>query len=170
MADEPLVQVWLPEHNAADLLPHVYPDSVVALQGVTGSAVLCLEIDEATEHGPDIRDKPARYSQALHGRPGWHVVFIAPSRERVEFLARVAKRDGGFPSLVGRVWAVVLRDLNHSALLAVAVPLFLAGNRSSVGELLSDPTPRRCPTPVGSDDWLRILGFGGAEETDDALR
>lgn len=169
-ASSELVQVWLPEYNAADLLAHVYPDSIVALQGPTGSAVLCLEIDEATEHGPEIRDKIARYSHALPGRLGWHVVFVAPSRERVEFLARVAKRDGGYPMLVARAWAVVLRDLGQRALQAVAAPLFLAGHRTTVSELLSDLSPRRCPTPVGSDDWLRVLGDGGAEETHEALR
>ncbi len=167
---EPLVQAWLPEYNAAGLLPHVYPDSVVALQRTTGSAVLCLEIDEATEHGPDIRDKLARYSQALHDRPGWQVVFVAPSCERVEFLARVAKRGLGDPVLAGRAWAVVLRDLGQRALQAVAVPLFPAGHRTTVDELLSDPSPRLCPTPVGSDAWLRVLGSGGTEEIDEALR
>jgi hypothetical protein len=95
---------------------------------------------------------------------------VAPSRERVEFLARVVKRDGGYPMLIDRAWAVVLGDLGQRALEAVAVPLFVGGHRTTVGELLSDPTPRRCPTPVRSDDWLRVLGDGGAEETNEALR
>jgi hypothetical protein len=56
----PLVQVWFSDYLAADVLPGIYPDSIVALQAPSGSAVLCLEIDEATEHGPQIRGKLAR--------------------------------------------------------------------------------------------------------------
>ncbi len=166
----PLVQLWYPESNAADLLAGVYPDSVVALQTSTGSAVLSLEIDEATEHGPQIRDKLARYGDALAVRPGWYVVFVAPSRERVDFLARVAKRDGGFAGLVDRAWALVLRELSVAGLGTTVVPLFTGGRRLGLSHLISDPTPRRCPTPVGADAWLRLLGDGGVEETDDVLR
>jgi hypothetical protein len=34
---------------------------------------------------------------------------------------------------------------------------------------LTDPKPRRCPTPVGTDAWLRLLGEGGLELHDEAL-
>lgn len=101
-SNEPLVQLWYPECLAADLLPGVYPDSVVALQTESGAAVLCLEIDEGTEHGLQLRDKLARCGDDLYERSGWKVVFVAPSRERVDFLARVARRDGGYPDLAGR--------------------------------------------------------------------
>jgi Replication-relaxation len=168
--DRPLVQVWFPEYLAVDLLPGIYPDSVVALQAPTGSAVLCLEIDEATEHGPQIRDKLARYGDALYGRPGWQVVFVAPSRDRVDFLARVARRGGGFPGLAGRAWALVLGELSVAGRGTTVVPLFSVGRRLALGHLVSDPMPRRCPTPVGTDAWLRMLGDGAAEETDEALR
>ena len=30
--------------------------------------------------------------------------------------------------------------------------------------------PRRCPTPVGTDAWLQVLGLGGNEEVSEALR
>ncbi len=168
--DRPLVQVWFPEYLAANLLPGIYPDSVVALQAPTGSAVHCLEIDEATEHGPQIRDKLARYGDALYGRPGWQVVFVSPSRERVAFLARIAKRDGRYPGLAGRAWALVLGELPGVGLAATAVPLFPGSHRTTLRGLITDPTPRRCPTPVATDAWLRVLGDGGAEETDEALR
>jgi hypothetical protein len=168
-SDEPLVQVWYPEYNASDLLPAVYPDSMVALQAPRGSAVLCLEIDEGTEHGPQLRDKLDRYSGALVGRPGWQVVFAAPSRERVDFLAGVAKR-GRSPSVAGSVWAVVLGDLSKSGLGATLPPLFLGGRRLALGDLVTDAVPRRCPTPVGTGAWFEVLGTGGFEETDEALR
>jgi hypothetical protein len=167
---ESLVQLWYPECLAADLLPGVYPDSVVALQTPSGSAVLCLEIDEGTEHGPQLRDKLARYSDALRGRSGWYVVFVAPSRERVDLLARVAKRGGGFPGLAERAWALVLGEISSTGLASNSVPLFQGGPRLALGELVTDPLPRRCPTPVATDAWLQVLGYGGDEETDEALR
>ncbi|TMD27871.1 MAG: hypothetical protein E6I94_09150 [Chloroflexi bacterium] len=166
----PLVHAWLTEPMATDLLPHTYPDSVVALQAPAGSGVLCLEIDEGTEHGPDIRDKLARYAHGFQSRTGWHVVFVAGSRERVDFLARVAKRNDGYPGLRGRGWALVLGELRAHGLSAIAVPLHVGGQRMSVATLLTDPRPRVCPTPVATDDWLRILGYGGGEEIDEALR
>ncbi len=167
---EPLVQLWYPEYLTADLLPGVYPDSVVALQAPSGSAVLCLEIDEGTEHGPQIREKLARYADALGGRPGWHVVFVAPSRERVDFLARVAKRGGGHSGLAGRTWALVLGELSGVGQGTTLAPLFQGGRRHALAELAIDPVPRRCPTPVGTDAWLQVLGYGGSEEADEALR
>lgn len=168
--DRPLVQVWYSEYKASDLLPGVYPDSVVALQAASGSAMLCLEIDEATEHGPQIRDKLARYSGALAGDPGWHVLFVAPSRERVTFLARVARRDSGFPGLAGRAWALVLGELMTRGPTTTVAPMFAGGRRATLGEVLTDSTVRRCSSPVDSETWLELLGSGGAEDADDALR
>ena len=166
----PLVQVWLSDYLATDFLPGVYPDSIVALQAASGSAVLCLEIDEGTEHGPQIRDKLARYAGALDNRSGWHVVFAAPSRARIDFLARVAKRDGGYPGIAGRAWALVLGELSGAGLTTTLIPLFTAGRRTAIGELVTDPLARRCPTPVATDAWLQVLGDGAAEETVEAMR
>ena len=166
----PLVQLWYPEYLAADLLPGAYPDSVVVVQAPSGSAVLCLEIDEGTEHGPQLRDKLARYADALGGRSGWHVAFVAPSRQRVDFLARVAKRGGGQPGLAGRGWAHVLGELSGVGPGTTLAPLFQGGRRRALAELVTDPAPRRCPTPVGTDAWLHVLGYGGTEEIDEALR
>jgi Replication-relaxation len=166
----PLVQVWYSEYMAADLLPGIYADSVVALQAPGGSAILCLEIDEATEHGPQIRDKLARYAAALAARSGWHVLFLAPGRERVSFLARVAQRDGGHPAFIGRAWALVLAELRTSGLATSVAPLFPGGRRFALGDLLTDPTLRYCPPAVGTDDWLRVLGEGADEEIGETLR
>jgi len=166
----PPVQLWYPEYLAADVLDGVYPDSIVVLQGPMGSAVLCLEIDEGTEHGPDIRDKLARYAEALRGRAGWHVLFVAPGRERASFLTRVARRNGGYPGVAGRAWAVVLDELCAVDTAAAVVPLFAGGRRTLLAGLLSDPTSRPCPTPVATDDWLRLLADGADEDADEALR
>jgi hypothetical protein len=35
---------------------------------------------------------------------------------------------------------------------------------------VTDAVPRRCPTPVRTDAWFEVLGTGGFEETDEALR
>lgn len=40
--EEPLVQVWFTDYMASDVLPGVYPDSIVALRTASGSAVVCL--------------------------------------------------------------------------------------------------------------------------------
>jgi hypothetical protein len=165
-----LVQAWLTEPMATDLLPHTYPDSVVALQTPAGSGVLCLEIDEGAEHGPDIRDKLARYADGFRSRTGWHVVFVVGGRERVDFLARVSRRNGDYPGLRGQAWAIVLGELGAHGLSAIAAPLCVRGQLMAVAALLTDPRSRRCPTPVATDEWLRILGYGGSEEIDEALR
>jgi hypothetical protein len=166
----PLVQVWYSEYMASDLLAGVYPDSVAAIQTSTGSAVLCLEIDEGTEHGPQIRDKLARYADALAGRSGWHVIFVCPSRARVDFVARVAKRGSARLCLDGRARALVLGELRAAALTCATVAMFPGGRRAALADILSDPMPRWCPTPVGTDAWLEVLGDGAAEEADEALR
>jgi hypothetical protein len=48
--------------------------------------------------------------------------------------------------------------------------MFVGDVRTTLGNLVRDPTPRRCPTPVGTDAWLEVLGYGCAEETDEALQ
>jgi hypothetical protein len=167
---EPLVQAWLSEVMAHDLLPRTYPDALVALQAPSGSGVLCLEIDESTERGPVIRDKLGRYEAALRPKTGWHVLFVAGSAERVGFLARTGRHKGGYPGLAGSAWALVLPELRTRGLDAGVVALNPGIGRTTLGALLTDPTPRRCPTPVGTDAWLRELGHGGHEDFDEALR
>ena len=167
---EPLVQAWLTESMAQDLLPRTYPDAVVVLQGASGSAVLCLEIDESTERGPVILDKLARYETALRSKVGWHVLFVAGSAERVASLSRTGRYKGGYAGLAGKAWALVLPELRTRGLEAPVVALNPDVARTTLGSLLVDPTPRRCPTPVGTDAWLRVMGYFGLEDLDEALR
>ena len=170
-AADPLVQAWLSEVMAHDLLPKVYPDAVVVLQAPTGSAVLCLEIDQNTERGPVIRDKLGRYETALrYDKAGWHLLFVVPSAERAGSLARTGHLKGGYPGLAGQAWALVLPELRTRGLDAGVVALNPNVARTTLGALLVDPTPRRCPTPVGTDAWLQVLGFGGNEDFTEALR
>ena len=169
-SSEPLVQAWLTESMAHDLLPKTYPDAVVVLQAATGSAVLCLEIDESTERGPVILDKLARYETALRYKPGWQLLFVAGSAERVASMARTGRFKGGYAGLAGKAWALVLSELRTRGLEAPIVALNPGIPRTTLGALLVDPTTRRCPTPVGTDAWLRVLGYFGLEDLDEALR
>ena len=71
------VQLWLTEPMTDGVLPaEVRPDSVVVVQLAGGSGVLCLEIDEATEHSPTIRSRLGAYERALAGRHGWHLLWV----------------------------------------------------------------------------------------------
>ena len=164
-----LVQAWLPESIATDAgLEPARPDSIVALQTSAGSGVLCLEIDEATEHAPQIRSKLAAYERVLQSRPGWHILFIVPTADRLAWLRRVGRPP--VATLRGCVWGVVLADLEASGLDAPVLPVGGAGELQPLRSLLDDPHPRRCPTPVGSDAWVQLLGSGGGEDLDKALQ
>lgn len=163
------VQAWLPESIAADAgVEPAHPDSAVALQSPDGSAVLCLEVDEATEHAPQIRAKLASYRRALADRGGWHVLFVVPTVDRVSWLRRIGRAEAAL--LAGRVWAVVLGDLEASGLDAAATSVSGPSAPQPLWLLLNDPRPRRCPTPIGSDAWVTLLGSGGGEDLEEALR
>ncbi len=115
-----------------------------------------------------IVDKLARYDKALWSRT-WRVVFVAGSPERAARLAAIG-RAKSYAGLVRKAWALVLPDLRARGLAAPVVALNPSVGRSTVGGLLVDPTPRRCSAPVGSAAWLRLLGNGGVEDHDEALR
>jgi len=70
----------------------VEPDGVVVLQVSAQSAVLCIELDEGTEHHPVIIDKLERYATQLGNRTGWHLLFVVPGRERLMRIRRLARR------------------------------------------------------------------------------
>jgi len=142
----------------------------VVLQAATGSGVLCLEIDQNTERGPVIRDKLGHYETALRSKGGWHLVFVVPSAERAGSLAVHASHKGGYPGLAERGWALVLPELRSRGLETGLVAVNPSVPRTTLGALLVDATPRRCPTPVGTAAWLQVLGLSGHEDFDEALR
>lgn len=164
------VQVWLTEPMVdRELPPDVRPDSVVALQYDSGSAVLCLEVDEATEHAPTIRARLGGYERALAGRTGWHVVWVVPTAERLGWLRRVGRWDDR-AGLEGSSWGVVLDELRALGLRASTNPIGWSGGAVRLEEVVADPRARTCATPVATPSWVRLLGSGGAEETEEALR
>ncbi len=159
------VQLWLPESTAADAdIDPARPDAIVVLQLDGGSAVLCLETDEATEHAPQIRAKLAAWERALAGRDGWHVLFVVPTTARLSWLRRVAR-----PYLADHGWAVVLADLESDGIEGPVAPLARSGPVRRLRSLVSDPRLRVGSTPIGSDAWVELLGSGGGEELDEVL-
>lgn len=165
----PGLQLWLTEPMTGGVMPpDVRPDSIVVVQLDGRSAVLCLEIDEATEHSPMIRARLAAYERALAGRDGWHLLWVVPTEERLGWLRRVARWDQR-PGLERRSWGLVLDDLRTVGLRARTLPIGWTGEAASLEAVIADPRVRRCSTTVGSPEWTRLLGSAGAEETDDAL-
>jgi hypothetical protein len=164
---EPLVQLWLPESIVADALPTgPVPDAVVVLAGPAGSGVVCLEIDESTQHVAPIRAKLRAYRRAIGGRPGWHALFVVPSSTRRGWLRRVARGcDLGGLSLV-----VVTADALHRDGAAAELASTVGPARTvTLTDLLSDARPRRSATPVATPAWLELLGSGGGEERGELL-
>jgi Replication-relaxation len=164
------VQLWLTEPMTSGLLPaDVHPDSIVVLSLDGGSAVLCLEVDEATEHAPTIRARLDAYARALVDRPGWQLLWVVPTEERLAWLRRVARWEAR-PGLEQCSWGVVLDDLRATGVRAATSPVGWSGEVVPLAAVASDGRSRPCPTPVGSPAWIRLLGTGGAEETEEALR
>jgi len=139
----------------------VYPDSVVAVSLPSGSGVLCLEIDNATEHAPVIRDKLVRYAPALRERPAWSVLFVVESAARATALARIGRELAGAASLEGRAGVVVLPDLATGGAAAPVLPMAPGGGRTTLAGFLRDAQARTGATPVGSDAWIEALAHGG---------
>ena len=147
---QPTVALWLPESIAGGLLPGgPQPDAVIVLESGSGSAVVCLEIDEHTQHRTPIRDKLTGYRRALDGRPGWHVLFVVPTAARARWLRRVATLD----------------ELRSGGTAARLAPI--AGEASGTPTLAALPPGPAMPSPVpvGTVRWLEVLGSGGSETT-----
>jgi hypothetical protein len=170
-ADDPRpVQAWLTERMSADLPgPGIRPDSVVALQVGAGSSVLCLEMDEGTQHAPVIRARFTAYGRWLPARAGWHLLFVVQSEQRTRWLCRLGSWHGP-ASLAGRSWVVRLADLGRDGLNALAVPIVGAASPSALRSLARDPASRESTAPVGSNAWIELLGQGGGEDLTHALR
>jgi hypothetical protein len=164
------VQGWLTESMAGGLIgDHTQPVSLVVVQLSRGSAVLGLEIDEATQHAPVIRRKLLAYREALERRPGWLLLFVVPSAARRSWLRRQVAVE---PALRGwmRGWVCELASIRVAGLDAAAWSLGVAHARTPLHTLATDRLSRRCPTPVGSRAWLELLATGGGEDFSEALR
>jgi hypothetical protein len=165
--DDPAVMpvgLWLTESMSRDVLGgDVHPDTIVAFDHAGGSAVICLEVDEATQHGPVIVAKLEAYERALTGRTGWHLLFVAPNDDRVDWLRTLAR--GHLGQIAGRGWAVTLGALRAGGPDASLRSLGPARDEPPLGTLATARGHRRSSAPVGSAAWVELLGYGGAEDT-----
>lgn len=157
----PLVQLWFPERLAANALGDgPAPDAILVLTTDTGSGVVCLEMDEATQHAAPIRGKLRAYRRALAGRPGWHVLFVVPSGDRAGWLRRVA----GATDVGVMLWTVSREDLGQAGADAPITSLAQPVVTSSLRSAMADSHPRHSRAPVGSQAWIELLGTGGGED------
>lgn len=159
------VALWLTGSMSRDVLGgDVHPDTILVLVLAGGSAVVCLEVDEATQHGSVIVAKLEAYEQALAGRAGWHLLLVAPNDDRVDWIRTLARGVRG-TGLAGRGWAVTLGALRTDGLNAPLRSLGPGRAESPLGTLATDRRRRRSSAPVGSAAWVELLGNGGAEDT-----
>ena len=163
-------QAWLTERMSAGLPgPGNRPDAIVALQVGASSGVVCIEMDEGTQHAPLIRARLAAYGRTLPGRPGWHLLFVVQTDHRAGWLRRLAGWHGA-GGLAGRSWVARLCDLRSAGLDALAAPLLPAASAVPLRAVLTDRQSRLTATPVGSVGWAELLGTGGGDDLDQALR
>jgi hypothetical protein len=163
------VQAWLSPDMSLGILDRLQPDALLATQLATGSGVLALEIDEATEDARVIAAKLVSYGWALAKRPGWHLLFVVPHHARLHWLRRrLTSTEGRSPGLGGKAWAVTLEAIQTDGLTAVVTPLGPAAARP-LAAILTDPRSRPSDSPVGTDAWLRLLAYGGVEDFDAVL-
>lgn len=164
---DPHVALWLPASIVGDALPAgPVADTVLVVNAGLGSGVLCLEIDEATQHVAPIRAKLHAYRRALANRPGWHLVFVVPTPARRTWLRRIARaQDVGSVS----AWLVTMDDLRRGGIEARFVPIVGPTAPSTLRQVLTGPHPRRSATPVASLAWIELLGSGGGEDLTELL-
>lgn len=163
------LSAWCTPAMSARFIDGVIPDALLALRFEARSAVLALEVDEGTEHAPVIRDKLARYAEALDGRDGWHLVFVVGETERARWLRGLIRRSGGVGALEARAWATTIEALRRDALDAPII--LLTGSRpAQMASLCMSSAERRVAHPVGSDTWLRLMGSGAGENFREAMQ
>ncbi len=168
-ADPPVLRAWMTPVMTGDLLDGlVQPDGILILQTDARSGVVCLEVDEATEHAPQILAKLDAYARVLPARSGWHALFVVPNQDRLDWLRRVARWDER-PRLAGRVWATTLPDLEDRAIDAPVAAIGFDASARTLVRMLADAKDRSSPVPVGSAAWVQMLGSGGAEDLDEGL-
>lgn len=158
------VGLWLTESMSRDVLGgDVHPDAIVVLD-LAGSAVVCLEIDEATQHGPVIVAKFEAYEHVLAGRPTWHLLVVAPNDDRVDWIRTLARGRVG-QTLARQGWAVTLQALRAGGIDAPLRPLRPARDEVALAALVGGRARHHSSAPVGSAAWVELLGNGGAEDT-----
>lgn len=161
------VQAWLTAPMAARVLRRVEPDGIVVLHVEQRSAVVCIELDEGTEHHPIILDKLERYAVQIGDRTGWHLLLVVPSTDRLVRVRQLAGRAG--TAVPGHTWLTLLEDVRRYGLMAKAFAAGSVHDSIALRNLIDDPRDRRSGAPVGGDAWLSMLATGGVEDFDGLL-
>lgn len=162
------MQAWLTAPMAGRVLGSaIEPDGVVILQLKKRSAVVCIELDEGTEHHPVIIDKLERYAAQLRDRGSWHLLLVVPGRDRLARVRRLARRPG--LEMRGHAWVTLLADVRRRGLNADAHPAWSVDGPVALADLIDDQRDRSSAAPVASDAWLDLLATGGVEDFDRIL-
>lgn len=160
--DYPL-SAWATPAMSARFIDGVIPDALLALQLDAGSAVLALEVDEGTEHAPVIRAKLARYAEALADREHWHLLFVVGEVARAHWIARLARTGGELEDAADQAWVTTIGEL-HEHGLAARIATLGAATARPLADLCRRRDSAAATAPVGSDEWLRLMGSGAGED------
>jgi hypothetical protein len=162
--DPGLVQLWWPEWLIPGYDWGVNPDHLVVIDTGEASAFILVEVDESTERPPVIRDRLDAYAKLFEDhRVGWHLLWVANSRERLARLRQIAGPTK-HPLLSGRCWGVVIDDVVDQGADAEVLAIGAKDPPRPLRGLATDPKARRSDYEVGSDAWISLLANGGKED------
>jgi hypothetical protein len=159
-----LVQLWWPEWLIPGYDWGVNPDHLVVIDTGEASALILVEVDESTERPPVIRDRLRAYAKLFEDhRVGWHLLWVANSRERLARLRQVAgpTKDA---MLSGRSWGVAIDDVSDRGADAEVLAIGASLEPRPLRGIATDPKARRSEYEVGSDSWIRLLANGGQQD------
>lgn len=162
--DPGLVQLWWPEWLIHGYDWGVNPDHLVVIDTGEASALILVEVDESTERPPVIRERLNAYAKLFEDhRVGWHLLWVANSRERLARLRQIAgpTKDA---MLAGRCWGVAIDDVSDRGADAEVVAIGAGLYPRPLHGIATDPKARRTSYPVGSPSWVRLLANGGRED------
>ena len=89
--------------------------------------------------------------------PGFKLELMQPLRADSFLQRHLDERGPGFHHMT-----FFVDDLRTTGMRASTRPVGWSGDGVPLAALISEARPRRCPTPVGSTAWIRLLGTGGA--------
>jgi len=162
--DPGFVQLWWPELLIPDYEWGVNPDHLVIIDTGDASALVLVEVDESTERPPVIRERLRAYAKLFEDhRVGWHLLWVANSRERLARLRQIAgpTKDA---MLSGRCWGVAIDDVSDRGVNAEVLAIGAGLEPRRLRGIATDPKARRSECEVGSPGWISLLANGGRED------
>jgi hypothetical protein len=164
--DPGLVGLWWPEWLIPGYDWGVNPDHLVVIDTGEASALILVEVDEATERPPVIRERLRAYAKLFDNqRTGWHLLWVANSPERLARLRQIAGPTK-LPMLAGRCWGVAIDDVSDLGADAQIVAIGASLEPRPLHGIATDPKARRSEYEVGSTAWISLLANGGREDID----